>query len=253
MPAELDPGHYAAVGRGLGLQFVSQFNVTLSRRHERIEAKIVKSWGPAPNPLRHELWWKELSGVAFAAYTQETSLELLTNSDSSAQVGLWNLLALPHGGEVIIPTNAQGEPRVYAGPISPADLAMTDHLIRLRIQGTGIRKIGIRATASTGRFGCLYPSGEDWALVVRNFIVNPSGEYVDVSWAQAATIDLIYSTQACSVNNDLGAYYELEYHAPAIGANTGHNRSDDTSQVWAFRGPHAAIVRVARELLSSDL
>jgi hypothetical protein len=254
VPAELDPGHYATMGTGPTLQFVSQLTLTLSRRQERVEARIVKSWGPAPNPLRHEPRWKELSGVAYVGYTQETSLELLTNSDRSAQVGLWNLLALPHGGDVIIPTNTQDGPRVYAGPISPADLVTTDHLICFRMQGTGIRKIGIRAAASTGRFGYLYPSREDWALVVRNFTINPSGEYIDVPWAEPTSAsDLVYSTQACSVNNDLGAYCELEYHAPAIGANTGHTRSCDTSQVWAYRGSRDAIQRVARSLLSAHL
>jgi Family of unknown function (DUF6786) len=254
VPAEIDPGHYDIVHTVPEIQLASQFTLTLSRCQERVEARMVKSWGPAPNPLRHEPVLGELSRVAYAGYTQETSLELLASSGSSAQIGLWNLLALPHGGEVILPTYALDEPRVYSGPIPSADLVVTNHLVRFQMRREGIMKIGIRAAATTGRCGYLYPIGEDWALVVRNFTVNPSGEYIDVPWKEPASPgDLVYSTQACSVNNKLGAYCELEYHAPAIGAGTGHSRSFDTSLVWAFRGSQADIRRVARELLSADL
>ena len=34
------------------------------------------------------------------------------------------------------------------------------------------------------------------------------------------------------------------------GANTGHTRSHDTSQVWAFRGPARKIERISRILLT---
>jgi hypothetical protein len=254
VPAGIDPSSYAIVRTGPTVRFESKFTVTLSRSCAQVKGRIVKSWGPALNPLRHEQVWGELTGVAFAGYTQETSLEFLTNSNNSAQVGLWSLLTLPDGGEVIIPTHTQAEPRVYVGPIAPADLVGTEHLVRFWMRGTGIRKIGIRAVASTGRLGYAYPSGKGWALVVRNFTVNPSGEYIDVPWDKPiSTSDLVYSTQACTVHNELGSFCELEYHSPAIGAGTGQTRSHDASQVWAFRGSHAAIQRVARELLSADL
>ena len=131
---------------------------------------------------------------------------------------------------------------------------MTEHQVRFRTWGWGVRKIGLRAVSSTGRIGYIYPKGKDWALVVRSFRVNPSGEYIDLPWDKSdSTSDSVYSTQACAVHNELGFFCELEYHAPAIGAGTGQTRSHDASQVWAFRGPQAAIQRVARELLSADI
>ena len=86
---------------------------------------------------------------------------------------------------------------------------------------------------------------------MRNFSVNPSGEYVDVPWK--APEDFGYSTQACNVNSALGAFSELEYHIPAIGGTTGSARCDDTAQVWAFRGHEAGVLAVARRLLSADV
>lgn len=153
VPAEIDPGSYAIVRSGLTVRFESKFTVTLSRCCAQVEGRIAKSWGPALDPLRHEQVWGELTGVAYAGNTQETSLEFLTNSNNSAQVGLWNLLALPHGGEVIIPTHTQEEPRVYAGPIAPADLVVTEHLVRFWIRAPGFGRSGFarwppRATRS---------------------------------------------------------------------------------------------------------
>jgi hypothetical protein len=250
VPAELDPGNYAAMRTDRTTQFTSEITVGLSRCQEKVAARITKSWGPAPNPLRHEQRWKELSGICFAGYTQETCLELLAGSGNS--IGLWNLLAVPSGGEVIIPTHARTEPEIYSGSIASLDLIVTDHLVRFRTAGVGIRKIGIRAAVSTGRLGYLYQGGDGWALVIRNFAVNPSGEYVDVPWQQSTGSNALgYSTQACSVQTELGDYCELEYHVPAIGFNIGQLRSCDTSQVWAFRGSESGMRTVARMLLSA--
>jgi hypothetical protein len=91
----------------------------------------------------------------------------------------------------------------------------------------------------------------DTTLIVRNFVVNPSGEYVDVPWRDPD--DLGYSTQACNVNSALGAFSELEYHIPAIGGKTGRARCDDAAQVWAFCGPEEAIRAVAHCLLSPEV
>jgi hypothetical protein len=254
VPAELDPGAYAAERTGPTLRLASEIKVTLSRSHAKVEARITKSWSPALNPLRHELIWNELSGIAYAGYTQETCLELPAGSDKSAPVGLWNLLAVPNGGEVIIPTHTRTEPEIYSGRIAAADLTVTDHLVRFRTPGAGVRKIGVRAAASTGRLGYLYECHDGWALVIRNFTVNPSGEYIDVPWQRSTAPDALgYSTQACSVQTELGDYCELEYHVPAIGFDTGQQSSHDTSQVWAYRGPHDAIRKVAKSLLSADL
>ena len=135
VPTEMDPGNYSVVQTGQTLRLVSQFTLTLSRSHTEVRGCIGKSWGPAPNPLRYDPFWNSLTGITYAGYTQQTSLELLT-SGNSAWVGLWNLLALPHGGEMLIPTFHRAEPKIYSGPIDPQDLIVTDHLVRFRMSNT---------------------------------------------------------------------------------------------------------------------
>jgi hypothetical protein len=119
------------------------------------------------------------------------------------------------------------------------------------MRAAGEHKLGIRATAVTGRAGYLHSHGSEASLVIRNFMVNPSGEYVDVPWTE--TDNFGFAVQACNVNSNLGAFSELEYHVPAIGSPEGSSRSEDQSQLWASRGPEPAVKSVARRLLSSDL
>ncbi|MCX7428659.1 MAG: hypothetical protein NTW96_23915 [Planctomycetia bacterium] len=129
---------------------------------------------------------------------------------------------------------------------------MGDHLLRYRMRATGEHKIDIRAVAITGRIGYLHETSEGrWALIVRNFFVDPSGEYVDVPWGDPD--DLGYAAQACNVNSALGHFSELEYHVPAIGGDTGRRRCDDATQVWAFRGSERRMRAVAAMLLGATI
>ena len=251
-PRELDPGRYQVVRIGDGIRLVNRLTCTLSRLEQSIEVEISKSVAPAPNPLRYERTAGTLLNIEYAGYTQHTSLAMLEDSvHVPARVGLWNLVQMPHGGDLLVPTYTKTEPKVYFGSVSSEDLIVSDRLIRYRMRALGEHKIGIRAVATAGRVGYLYPTGDQWALIIRNFFVNPSGEYIDVPWND--TSDLGYSTQACNVNSRLGSFSELEYHVPAIGWGTGRTRCDDWTQVWAFRGPLTPIHAVAGILLSAEV
>jgi hypothetical protein len=250
-PRELDPGNYEVVPSKKGVQLINQLTLRLSRSRREVKLRMAKSIEPAPNPLRYEKGL-DLSAVAYAGYTQLTSLEMLGDStQEQPMIGLWNLVQMPHGGELLIPTYSRTEPKIWFGQISAEDLIVRDRLIRYKMRATGEHKLGVRAVATTGRVGYLYGTGAETTLIVRNFIVNPSGEYVDVPWGDPN--DLGYSTQACNVNSALGAFSELEYHIPAIGGKTGRARCDDTAQVWAFRGPEEGIRAVAHCLLSPEV
>jgi hypothetical protein len=163
------------------------------------------------------------------------------------QAGLWNLLQLRHGGELAIPTYFKAELKVYFGAISPNEFAVEKHLIRWRMRAPDGHKIGISAVATTGRIGYLYPAGDRFVLVIRNFQVRPSGEYIDVPWNDPE--DYGCSAQACSVHTSLGQFSEIEYHVPAIGQGTGSRRCEDVSEIWAFRGEAKAVRTVACSLL----
>ena len=94
--------------------------------------------------------------------------------------GLWNLVQMPHGGELLVPTFGRTKPIIVFGDIPSDDLVNEDHLIRYKMRQQGEHKIAIRATATTGRVGYIYQADGKWSLIIRSFIVNPSGEYIDV-------------------------------------------------------------------------
>lgn len=146
-PRELDPGNYRVES---DLKLVNRLQLKMSRRKETVEVEITKSVGPAANPLRYEKAVRGI-GAAYAGYTQRTTLEI-TGGDP-AQVGLWNLIQMPHGGDLLVPTYVRGEPRVYFGTVPAGDLVVSDHLIRYRMRSEGVSKIGIRAVATAGRVG----------------------------------------------------------------------------------------------------
>lgn len=250
-PRALDPGHYRAIEGESGFKLENRLTVRLSRSKKDVALKITKRFGPAPNPLRRERG-VDLRGVEYAGYTQRSSLELTGASRTTkAQIGLWNLIQMPPGGDLLMPTFSRNEPRhIFStvGVIPDDDLVVTEHLVRYRMRQRGEHKISLRAAPMTGRAGYLYCSGSQWSLVVRNFMVNPSGEYVDVPWTESGWLG--FAVQACNVNSALGAFSEFEYHTPAIGHRTGSVRCDDTAQVWAFRGSRARIVKIAQLLVA---
>src|SRR5207253_2248669 len=124
------------------------------------------SLSPALNPLRYDRESAD-SSVKYAGYTLHTTLQL-SGPNPPPQVGLWHLVQLPHGGDMLVPTFFRSQPKVYMGTIGPEDLIVDDHV-------------------------------------------------------------------------------------PVVGPPEGASRSEDRSQLWAFRGPATAIRSIARRLLSTEI
>ena len=252
-PRSLDPGNYELTKTTHGVRLTNRLTIEGFRSRKRVLLEITKSVAAAANPLRHESSMRT-AAVEYAGHTLVTSLKIVdTQPNDAFLVGLWSLTQMPHQGELFIPTYSKTEPRIYFGLVDapPDELAMSDRLVRFKMRAAGEHKIGVRAAATTGRIGYIYPTGSKHALIVRNFFVNPSGEYADVPWTEPD--DLGYSTQACSVNSRWGMFSEMEYHVPAIGGNTGLSHVEDRSQLWAFRGSREDIVKIARTLLSNEI
>jgi hypothetical protein len=237
-----------------GIALSRRMTLHLARPGRDVELRLVKWLGPAAQPLRHEA---DLAGVlcrvGYAGYTQRTSLERVGRSAGSlASLGIWNLIQLPPGGELLVPTYARAEPRHFFGEIAARHFAIEDRMLRLAVDFPKSHKIGLRAAIVAGRAGYAYPRGDRWSLVIRNFFVNPSGRYVDVP--KSDPDDLGYALQVCRVDEpEFGSFFELEYHAPALGDPPDTHRSDDVSQVWAFRGSREAIDEIARRLLGAGI
>jgi hypothetical protein len=252
-PRSLDPGSYELTKRASEIKLTNRFAIDAFRSGKRVELEITKSVAAAANPLRHD-GQIQIGPVEYAGHTLVTSLKILdADPERAPLVGLWSLTQMPHQGELFIPTYSKSKPRIYFGLVDapPDELVISDYLVRFKMRAAGEHKIGIRAAGTTGRIGYIYPTGNKHALIVRNFFVNPSGEYADVPWTEPE--DRGYSTQACSVNSRWGMFSEMEYHVPAIGGDTGLHFIEDRSQLWAFRGSTGDVDKIARALLSNEI
>jgi hypothetical protein len=252
-PRSLDPGRYELTKSAHEVKLTNRLTIDAFRSGKRVELEITKSVAAAANPLRYDAQL-QTAAIEYAGHTLVTSLKILDAYPERAPlVGLWSLTQMPHQGELFIPTYSKTKPRIYFGLVDapPDELVISDYLVRFKMRAAGEHKIGIRAAATTGRIGYIYPTGNKHALIVRNFFVNPSGEYADVPWTEPE--DRGYSTQACSVNSRWGMFSEMEYHVPAIGGGTGLHYIGDRSQLWAFRGSQRDVDKIARALLSNEI
>lgn len=250
-PPQLDAEKYTMREMNGGVELSHRMTLHFARSNADVSLNLGKWVGAAPHPLRNEQV-RGASNVEYAGYTQHTWLRLGADSqDLPILAGIWNLLQVPHGGEMIIATYAPSEPLVMFGGIPSTHLIADDRCVRFKASIPGEHKIAVRAAAVTGRIAYAYPSGDGWALIVRNFFPNLSGEYIDVPFEDPD--DVGYAVQAVNVQSDLGEFCELEYHAPAIGKETGQVECMDVSQVWAFRGTQEDIDAVAKTLLGAGI
>jgi hypothetical protein len=249
-PREFDPGRYTlALGKG-SCALATEFTIALSRRPEPISVKLTKTIEGIADPLRHESW--KPADVKFAGYGLRTTLEFTGLLAPTTPVGLWHLIQMPHGGEMFLPTYSPVQPTVVFGEIPAGDLRIAPPGVRYRMSAAGEQKISLRAVDCTGRVGYFYERDGIARLVLRNFFVNPSGEYVDAAWKDAN--DVGYAVQACNIDNArFGRFSELEYHIPAIGVPGQSTRCEDFAQTWAWRGPRASIAQIARRMLGAEI
>jgi hypothetical protein len=252
-PRPLDMSDYAVSRIGGGIQLSREMTLHLARPNRDAALRLAKWFGPAANPLRYDRDMESAAGaVQYAGYTQRVVLESLDKSGEPPAVDIWNLMQLPPGGELLVPLYSRAKPQRCFGDV-PADcVTLDDHLLRVRVDFPGSHKIAMKATSLCGRTGYVYAQGDRWSLVIRNFFVNPTGEYVDVQ--RHDPDDLGYAFQMCRVDEiEFGSFCEMEYHAPALGLLPDVVQSVDISQVWAFRGTRAAIDAIAGKLLGANL
>ena len=248
-PQSLDPGEWRLARQGQVVTMSLQGRVPIKRRRVYADVVIERAVSMIPNPLRREAAARELlAGVEYVGYEQETVLSLVSCADKGAQMGIWNLIVLPTGGWIIVPTLGRPAVRDFFPSTAPGRVQIKEHAIHFLLDGRAQHKIGLRAAELIGRAGYLRAEADGrWTLVVRAFGLNPSGDYIDIPPDDEH--DLGYAFEAYNDDGKLGDFGELEYHAPAIGGDTGLVAARECSQVWAYRGTEKAIRRVAERLL----
>ena len=258
-PRPLDMSSYNVKRFGGGIELSREMTLHLARSNRDVHLQLAKWFGPAANPLRYE---RDMAGalasVEYAGYTQCVTLDLLdkpaTNgANGMPAVGIWNLMQLPQGGDMLVPLYSRTTPQSCFGNMPADHVMIEDHLLRVRKSDfPGSHKIAVKAASLCGRTGYVYGSDDRWSLLIRNFSINPSGEYIDVQKQDMA--DFGYAFQMCRVDEvDFGSFCEMEYHASVVSLPPTPNRTEDLSQVWAFRGPWEAINAIACKLLGVAL
>jgi len=238
---QFDPGNYKLNFTGDNFVLKNEFEFALCRSKRTVTIEISKSLWPALNPLRD----RSLRDIAYAGFALHTELTVENGHRDPAFVGIWNLLQLPHRGELLVPTFSRSPQVTYFGTIAENDLTITDHLVRYDMNAKGKQKIGFPPECITGRAGYLCRGEVESSLVIRTFTVDPSGQYLDVPWRETGSTAC--ALQACNINGDLGTFSELEYHTPGVGGRAGRFTHLDRSQVWAFRGATSEILKIAHE------
>ncbi|MCC6494308.1 MAG: hypothetical protein IT424_14955 [Pirellulales bacterium] len=254
-PRQLDPGNYSATVDGAQITLTNELSMRSFRRGWTAQLRVSKRISPTVDPLACGPAAALAQRIEYAGYRLHTRLELLDADVSGCQIGLWNLLQLPPGGEMLVPVYRRTEPVIYFGDVPPGDLRAEERCVRYRMTAAGEQKIGVDALAVAGRAGYFRTDTDDKdaaALVVRNFSVDAGGSYVDVPLHSPDAGG--HAFQACNIDADyLGRFAELEYHVPAIGGPSAARVSDDVSQVWAYRGSRADIAQAAMQLLGVDV
>lgn len=251
-PKLLDAGHFQAEANDTEITLRTEFSLRSHRIDAELLLRLSKTVRLLSNPLLLHQERERIRSIEFAGYSLATCLELRDPPHPQAWVSIWNLLQMPGGGELFAPTYHRSEPTIFFGDIPAGHLRTDDRLIRFRMEAPGEQKISIAALATTGRLGYVYNDEGQTSLIVREFAVNPSGAYRDVWFTHPDRAG--FAVQACNINtNSLGCFAEMEYHAPAIGGDSGLTRSDDVSYVWAYRGERGKVAHAAKLLLGIDI
>ncbi len=245
-PRVFDPGSFTCRREATRLVMSTSFSLHSFRTAEDVGLSLSKSVEAMdPDAVRNDL---PVQGILSCGYTLRCTLEV-TQLAPRTPVGLWNLLQLPHGGVMLFGVKDRPEPVLFFGLIPAEDVGRQQALVQWAMRGQGDKKIGLPPESVTGRVGYLHGNGGRADLIVRDFAVDPGLLYIDTPRSGPPAC----AVQACAVNNAaLGSFSELEYHAPAIGGDTGRNRYDDVSTVRFFRGPRTPIEHLAARMMGAS-
>ncbi len=247
VPRGVDPGAYTLRPVDGEVELSNSGEVAHLSARRRVGFRLTRRISPTGNPLRH---LPPPAGVRFAGYAQRTRLELhaAPGSAEAGMLGLWSLLQLPAPGRMLVATHCRAEPVTMVGELPPSRLSRAGSGLAWDMVISDTTKLGIPAWAASGRIGYRRRHGEgDDDLIVRNFLVDPSGDYVDSLTHQPQVRG--FAAQYCHAVIEDAHFNELEYHAPAIPVRAEGGVSEDVSQLWAWRGPAEALDRIAALVL----
>jgi hypothetical protein len=252
LPPQMDPGAWALEEPAPGVWRLCQ-SLTLAAHNLAAGEKTLtvdRLLRAAPDPLACTRNYAALTdGVAYAGYEQEITLRETQRDAILSQA--WNVVQLPPGGRILVPTVPDAEVTDYMEPVDAKHLARGPHWLSFSITGQRRYKAGVRATHHFGRLAYVHP-GEDgraW-LAVRSFFNNPSRPYAEEPPDRPGVRG--DSIHVYNDGGDFGGFGEMECHGQTIGGATGVSASTDTLSLWLYAGPPDRIAAIARALLGAE-
>ena len=206
-----------------------------------------------PNPLRYESGAGDLlKAVSYVGFEQRTSITYAdARSDFRPVLSIWDAVNLPAPGNIIIPTVGEVRPKDFFEPTGVTHLTIFHCGMGFVFDGCKRHKIAVRAMDLLGGRAAYFRklADDEYTLLVRNFFIDPSAEYVDTPSVDPT--DRGYVLECYNDGGVNGAYGELEYHSPAMGNGTGRSECFDRAQLWGFQGSREDIVRMMSVFLGS--
>lgn len=218
--AAVDPGAWELVARTRDFCRVRQRS-RLRNRHRASEVTV---------EMARSFTLAELSDAPFfsrwLAYRTDNEVAIV-NGTRGQRVGLWSLLQVPAGGEVIVAGAASPGFRTHFGRLPKALLKRSGQEARFEITGRHQYKVGVSPAVLNGRMAYARRLDQAYLVVYRQFFPQPWRGYCDVPMQ-----DLKSPGDAVQIYNDggeFGGFGEMEYHSPAVEVGRGADRLLDSS------------------------
>ena len=242
VPNAVDPGSYMvkeADDKSVTLESV--MNVNFNQNNMLIKLNLKKQvvmMDDSPVALPEH--------VEFAGYYLNSSLSLIEPLNGPVRPGLWNLIQVPGGGEIIVPVKPGVKPRAFIGT---PEFSLEGNIIKCRVDTDASYKFSVKAGHRKGLMVYCSTEHEQSSLVVRKFNVEDEVLYADYPCLDPA--DEGYMTEIYIDDGMYGGFGELEYHSPAIDIGNGEEEINDSSETWAFSGPAGAIKELCDSISGS--
>jgi hypothetical protein len=245
VPQQMDPGQYELTAQTTRqVECANEFTICnrdQAEYHVRIIRKI-KSLDSPPLP----------GLVKFAGFEFTHSILNLGTTTWGREVdfmGLWSLVQINPGGTLLVPLkpDVPAAYRNYFNIFTVSHLQATKALLRVKIDGKFRGKLGIAPAAARDWLGYLCDRGPNSYLIIKQFLVDPTGIYLDHPWGQTAA----YGDPVQLYNDDgkMGGFGEMECHAPANVLKPGEQQ-DFSADIRFYTGPIQDLLEFATQHFS---
>ncbi|MEM1445592.1 MAG: hypothetical protein AAGF84_06015 [Planctomycetota bacterium] len=209
-----------------------------------------------------------LTGVSFVV---TNTIELQDDADAGFTAGAWDILQVPAGGTLVVPTtkaiDLAHDIRSYYVPFGDRHVYVDHERVRFRLDGIRRIKAGLRAEHTTGRMGYFRDLGDGRAtMIVRVFAPQPGEPYCDVPITDPRNRKLnggnaqgpLLGGDCFQTYSDDGdafgggpdvTFGEIEYHDPCVIGGEGSRKRTGTSITHVMAGPIDAVRVWGAEML----